>query len=261
MKIGIIGGDGFVGSGIRRFLGKNDANVASINRGNYGRFAGSEFDVLINANGNSKKYLAAQAPKDEFRASVESVQHSLLDFKFGLYIHCSSIDVYPDHEHPVSNTEETSIDPKKLSLYGFHKYLSEQIVRQYAKRWMILRFGGFVGKGLKKNSIFDILHGVPLRVHVESKYQYLPTETAGEIIWKLMDGKLSNEIFNVCGEGCTSLGEIIKEVPTYGLSYAVENPPIEHYEVNIQKLKRFLPVPLTQNSVRDFVHSYKETNS
>ena len=93
VNAGIIGGNGFVGTGIRTALEKNGIRCTTIRRDTYDTLRGSSFDILINANGNSKKYLAAQSPKEEFLASVVSVQQSLADFTYGLYIHCSSVDV------------------------------------------------------------------------------------------------------------------------------------------------------------------------
>ena len=259
MNIGIIGGEGFVGSGIRESLQRKNVTCLSIKRNNYQEVKGSSFDVLINANGNSKKYLAAQSPKEEFEASVVSVQHSLLDFTFRSYVHCSSVDVYPDHENPQRNTEASPLDLRALSPYGFHKYLAEQLVQRYAKRWLILRFGGFVGEGLKKNSLYDMLHDVPLRVHVDSRYQYLPTTEAGEVIWSLLSKQISNEIFNVCGNGCISLREAAASVPGYAARYAVEQPAVEQYDVNIDKLQQFCKVPKTSDSVKAFMRAYQET--
>ena len=51
-----------------------------INRENYNRYLGSRADILINANGNSKKYLAQEDPILEFEKSVLSVKKSLEDF-------------------------------------------------------------------------------------------------------------------------------------------------------------------------------------
>ncbi len=255
MKVGIIGGNGFVGSGIRKYLESQHIDTVNIELENYERLTGSSFDVLVNANGNSKKYLASQSPKEDFRASVQSVEYSLVDFKCGLYVYCSSVDVYPDHEHPGMNAEDTVIDPKKLSLYGFHKSLGEQLVQRYAARWLVLRFGGFVGEGLKKNSIYDILHGAPLRVHVDSQYQYLSTASAGEVLLTLIQKGIENEVFNVCGDGCVSLREITNEIPKYPLQYAVENPPLEHYEVCVKKLLRHTRVSMTRDTVFAFIRA------
>ncbi len=257
MKIGIIGGNGFVGSGIRKALELEQHECTIISRDNYQSLIGQSFDVLINANGNSKKYLAASSPKEEFQASVTSVQHPLLDFSYNLFVHCSSVDVYANHEDTSLNTEETVIDVSALSFYGVHKYLAELLVRKYAKRWIILRFGGFVGEGLKKNSIYDMLNNVPLRVHVDSKYQYLPTQAAGETISALLKRNIQNEVFNVCGDGVISLNEIKNLVTGYELAYSGVEPNPERYEVNINKIKSIVPIPLTRDSVTKFVREYQ----
>lgn len=253
VTVGIIGGNGFVGSGIARGLAAAGMRCASIQRENYGALRGTSYDVLVNANGNSKKYLAAESPAAEFAASVASVQQSLVDFSCGLYVHCSSVDVYPDHEHPEANSEAAAIDPASLSLYGFHKYLAEQIVRRYARRWLILRFGGFVGDGLKKNSVYDILHNVPLRVHAESMYQYLSTDAAGGIVAQLIGAGVEGTVLNVCGDGCISPAEIIREVPGYALTYAVDAPPRERYDISVAALGRYCRVPRTRDSVLAYV--------
>ncbi|HUN65138.1 MAG TPA: NAD(P)-dependent oxidoreductase [Bacteroidota bacterium] len=254
MKIGIIGGNGFVGSGIRRALERrHHCNV--ITRDNYDALRTTRFDVVINANGNSKKFLAAQEPREEFLASVVSVQRSLLDFPADLYVHCSSVDVYPDCSSPETTREDARIDPERLSLYGFHKYLAEQCVRRYAPRWLILRFGGFVGPGLKKNPVYDILHGEPLRVSVDSAYQYLPTVAAGEALDALLTAGVRNELFNVCGEGCVPLRDIAAQIPSYTVRYAAGTPRAERYEVAISKIAAYYKVPASAATVSAFLRS------
>ena len=260
MRVGIIGANGFVGSGIRRDFRNNGIDSDVIERDNYREFLGASFDILINANGNSKKYLATEAPQEDFQQSVLSVQQSLTDFRYGLYIHCSSVDVYPDHANPDANGEEAPILANKISVYGFHKYLAEQLVRRYADRWLVLRFGGFVGEGLKKNSVYDILHDLPLRVHEDSAYQYLTTDTAGAVIRRLIDRRVEGKILNVCGEGCMTLSEIIAAVPDYQLRYAVAVPPCERYDVSISALRRFCEVPATRDSVLRFIMQQRAPN-
>ncbi len=257
MKAGIIGGGGFVGSGILKALQAAGMECSVIEKDNFGSFRGASFDLLVNANGNSKKYLATQSPVEDFQMSVATVQQSLADYKSKLYVYCSTVDVYPDHEHPESNGEETVIDSSKLSLYGFHKFLAEQLVRHYAPSWLILRFAGFVGEGLKKNSIYDMLHHVPLRVHLDSAYQYLSTRAAGSLIAELARGGVTNTTFNVCGDGCMSLREIAGLVPGYQPAYAVDQPPREHYEVSIAKLKKHCTVPKTRDAVLEFIKSFR----
>ncbi len=256
MTVGILGGAGFVGSGIRCALEQRGVNVTVIELENYKGCVGLSFDVLINANGNSKKFLAVQSPREEFTASVNSVQHSLLDFRFGIYLHLSTVDVYTNHEDPSSNSEDTFVDVTHLSLYGLHKYLAEQIVQRYAEQWIILRCGGFVGAGLKKNSIYNMLNNIPLRVDIDSEYQYLLTDSLGEIILSLINGRIIGEIFNVCGDGCISLRKVSTFIHPYNIRYHDELPRRELYRINIEKIKSYVTVPNSVETVRIFVQEY-----
>ena len=54
--------------------------VTAIGRDNYQKFRGQSCDLLINANGNSKKFLADDDPAAEFDASVASVLRNFVDF-------------------------------------------------------------------------------------------------------------------------------------------------------------------------------------
>ena len=162
MRVFLIGGEGFVGSAYARLLARTGIEHAIITRANYDHLVGQHCDVLINANGNSRKPLAVSDPLADFDASVRSVRASLVDFQFERYVHLSSCDVYPDCSSPETTQESVPPEIGRQSPYGFHKYLAEQCVQHAAANWQVFRLGGFVGPGLKKNAIFDILHGGPL---------------------------------------------------------------------------------------------------
>lgn len=258
MRVGVIGGNGFVGSAFTRYLQKEGSEYYVIGRDNYRDFVGSKFDVLINANGNSKKFLATGNPVQEFSDTVVSVQRSLLDFGYSLYILCSTVDVYTNLRDPEFNRENSNIDPSGISKYGLHKLLAEDLVKNYANSWLIFRLGGFVGPGLKKNSIYDLLNNVPLRVNIESAYQYLPTDFAAEAVFQMVSKKSEKQIFNLCGNGVVSLREVIESFfPDYQTKYFVGNPPVERYEINIEKIKQQVTIPETRDSVFRFVRSLR----
>jgi nucleoside-diphosphate-sugar epimerase len=258
MKVGVIGGNGFLGSAFSRNLKEKSIDYCVIEKDNYDDFVGGKFDLLINANGNSKKFLAAENPLLEFSSTVVSVQRSLLDFKYSMYVLCSTVDVYNNLRDPNFNHENVDIDRGGVSKYGLHKLLAEDLVRNYAKSWLIVRFGGFVGPGLKKNSIYDLVNNVPLRVNIDSAYQYLPTDFAADAVFQLALNKIEKEIFNLCGNGLVSLREVIETLfPAYQVKYYGDNPPVERYEINIGKIIKETAVPDTKNSVFDFVKSLR----
>lgn len=251
MKVGVVGAGGFVGSAFARYLSpRPDVDLLPITRQNYAEFCGRSVDVLMNANGNSRKYLAAQDPLKDFDLSVRSTLQIVLDFPATLYVHLSSIDVYNNISDPAQNTEDTPIIPERLSAYGFSKYLSELVARRHAACWLIVRLGGMVGPGLWKNPIYDLTHGQPLRVHPSSAYQYMHTDDVTRIVWGLVERNISAEVYNVCGDGVIALSDVQAMLALPSEDNGLER---QWYEINVGKLKTLESVPRTVDTVRRFL--------
>lgn len=252
VKVFVLGGKGFVGSAFTRFCEKEEIDCDCIDLDNYEAFKGDDCDILINAAGNSKKYLANERPIEDFRFSLEALLRSFFDFSFRKYIYVSSIDVYPDHEDPAYNREDSVVDIGKISHYGFHKYLGEQMVMHYLSDWLIIRLGGVLGPGLKKNPVFDLIHDIPLRVDEESEYQYLTTDCLAEAVFRLVEKDRWGETFNICGNGTVLLREIrswLNKSPRY----RGENVPREKYNVSNEKINRFFAMPESRKVARNFI--------
>ncbi len=204
----IIGGNGFVGSAYARLCEARKLPHTVITRDNYDSLVGTSCDILVNANGNSKKFMADRDPKWEFDASVRSVLHSLEDFQSGAYVHLSTGDVYPDQASPAVTAEDTSIDARKQSRYGLHKHLAEQLVLARHPRPLVMRMGGFVGLGMRKNAIFDMLNGQPVWLTPDSELQFINTDTAASLVWRLVERGASNQIVNLGAAGVVRIGDI-----------------------------------------------------
>lgn len=249
----ILGGRGFVGSAFARVCAAAGLEHRVIDLDNYARCVGGACDILVNANGNSSKPMAAREPLREFDASVRSVRSSLADFRFGAYVHLSSCDVYPDCSGPGTTREDGPLDPGRQSPYGFHKWLAERCVMHAAKKWIILRMGGFVGPGLKKNAIYDILHGEKLWLRPDSELQYMPTDDLAKAALALAQRQAFGQVFNACGSGLVRLGDVMRwagrEVPVD------EKAPLVRYEVGIEKIEKLIPMPGSAESVRRFVEA------
>lgn len=250
-KVVVIGGKGFVGSAYVRLFEARGIDCRVIGREEYSLVAGTSCDVLINANGNSSKLLARRDPMADFEANVTATRRFLADIDCGFYIHLSSCDVYPDCSSPSQTCEDAILAPAGQSPYGFHKWLAEQCVRHCAERWLIIRPGGFVGPGMKKNAIFDILNGGPLWLDPQSELQFIHTDDAARVVWGLYEQGVANEVVNVCGDGVVRLSDVMawvgKDVPVQ------PNSPIVRYEVSVEKLRGLACVPDTIASVSSFV--------
>jgi nucleoside-diphosphate-sugar epimerase len=244
----LLGHKGFLGSAIENYLKENKLEYEGIDRENYDEFTSTSCDIFINANGNSKKWLAEKDPAADFQMNVAATLKTIFDFKIGKYVFISTIDVYNDTQNTENNSEDATIVQDRLSNYGFHKYTAEQIVRKYCKKWIILRFGGLVGAGLKKNPVFDILKTGNIFVSSESRYQYLNTRDAAAIVGKLLE--LENEVINVCGDGTISISEAANHA---GVKLDENEKKKDFYDVNIEKLKSLVHVPKTKDTVFRFI--------
>jgi len=247
----ILGANGFVGSAFVRYCERNNVAFTPITRDNYAACIGKTCDILINASGNSFKRTVLTNPLLDFDKNVRGTLCSLLDFQFSRFIYLSSIDVYNDLSCLQNNSEENPILPGKLSRYGLNKYLGEMLVRRYAQNYLIVRLGGMVGPGLKKNAIYDLTHGNRLFVHPNSAYQYMHTDHVARIAMHLSDLLAAEEVINLCGDG------VVRPIDVQGwiqrtISYQ-NDLPHEHYEININKLKSILPVPTSESSVRQYL--------
>lgn len=252
----ILGGKGFVGSAFVRFCQSTGKDYVVIDRQNYDSYVGKSCDVLINASGNSNKILATKDPLNDFDATVRNTRKTLIDFKFKKYIMISSCDVYPDCSSPVTTKEDMPIDVSKQSPYGFHKYLAEECVRHGTPDWLIVRLGGMVGLGLKKNPIFDILHGGPLWLDPKSQLQYMKTDDVVKITFMLIQKGFKKEIFNVCGKGLVQLEDIMKN---YKINVN-QGSPLVKYDINIDKVSKLTDIPISIDAVMSFIQENKESN-
>ena len=148
MKIFLVGGNGFIGSALARELKLRSYDFEIVTRSNFGEYIGRSCDLLINANGNSRKYLADESPLDDFDQSVRSVVETLSLISSKKYVFLSSGDVYPKRLQSVGCDENANFKSEELSAYGFHKYLAEKCVERH--HWLIFRLSGFVGEPQKK---------------------------------------------------------------------------------------------------------------
>lgn len=254
-RIFIIGGQGFVGSALTRYCQAHEFDHQVITPENYPGFVGETCDVLINANGNSWKPLAMQQPLKDFEANVTSVRKSLIDFTFTRYVYFSSCDVYPDCSYPDITPEDTIIDPAVLSPYGFHKLLAECCVRHAAHNWLILRPGGFVGPGLRKNAIFDILNSDKLWLQPASRLQFIHVDQAAALVFELLRMNIENEIFNLSSLGTIGLDDVISNT---GRELTVQpGSPLVRYEVSLEKLGKLVDLPETRQTVLDYIQSVR----
>jgi len=129
-------------------------------------------------------------------------------------------------------------------------------VKKLSNDWLIIRQGGFVGHGLVKNSVYDVLYGNKLWVHPDSRFQFIDTYDSAHILMALVFKGVSCEVFNLTATGTVSPNEVMlmsgRKVNYYG-----SEAPI-HCEISTDKISRFVGLPSTYDCVSRFIaNEYK----
>ncbi len=244
-----------IGSDLVHYFNKN-FQVVPISKKNYNSNVGKVFDIVINANGNSRRFWANQNPADDFFASTVSVMKSVFDFPCKLYIFISSSDIYEKPTGPSYTKENTEINQANLQTYGLHKFLSELIVKKYKEKFLILRLSMVLGTNLKKGPFYDIIHNNPLYITLNTKLQLITTNAIFEIIKILLENNVTNEIINIGGIGTFPFTKIHK----YFDREIKISPMAEKqiYQMNIEKVKQFYPALKTSE---EYLKEFLRKNS
>jgi len=249
----ILGATGLIGSAVREHLETLGARVIPVGSKDYPDRIGAQADVLINCNGNAVRYLARQNPTWDFEASVATVHRSLFDFKYGLYIYVSTVDVYNAPDDPSRNHEAVPIRQGELDVYAFHKWTAERLVERFAGRSVIARVGTAIGNGIKKNPVYDLLNGHPLHMSLESELSLIDTPTIARCLETIIRARPEREIINVTARGYVKLRDIQQRLGT-PVSLAPGAEEVVHrYNVNTAKMARLMPLPTSWEALTAYL--------
>lgn len=242
-KVAVIGHEGFVGSALSSRLSDAGYNVVGVKRGHWREAAKSgKFELLVICSTNSSKVLAENDPRLDYELTVSHVTDALSVFQYDRVLLVSSGEVYKDKTFEGS-CENIGPFVDDNSPYGYHKLLAENLVLQACERPVILRMGGFLGEGLKKNLIFDLLKSRTKKIYVtlDSTFQFLGTDNTAQIVIDLLRMDELPKVMNLSGVGSLSVREVISFCG------------IEIDEVSIDNNAKFVKNELNTCLIRDFV--------
>ncbi|MDR0993863.1 MAG: SDR family oxidoreductase [Verrucomicrobiota bacterium] len=253
----VIGAKGFIGSAVTAEATARGYAVLAVDLDTYEAAKGAHVDLLVNASGNSFKFVDAQDPMKGFDLSVHSVLNILHDFSYSFFIQLSSGAVYPHEGDTQQNGESTALDPPQMTHYGFHKWMAELLVQHYAPEHLILRMGGFVGPGLRKNAVYDLLCGGGLFVHPDSRFQYMDTRELASAVFTLYEGARKNAtLLNISSRGTVSLREVA-EWAGVGIPPDADVLHRVHAEINVEKIGTLLELPQTLDTIQRFLRELR----
>jgi nucleoside-diphosphate-sugar epimerase len=244
VKVGIIGHKGFLGNAIHNEV--NTRGYLPIPLDRTSKIV-TKLDIVINANGNSKKYISEIQPLIDFQKNVQSTATYLLETEYSHYLHISSSEVYGSMQGIFpGEAHECSFD--SLSNYGFTKKLSELLVQRYAPNWSIFRLGGLIGQDQKKGPVFDLMNQNALRVSPRSTFQFLTTTFAARAIIDVLETEPKNEIFNLASNSSDSIAAVASEL---GLKPIYAADAHDYFSnIDTSKVAKIVDLPSCIDSIR-----------
>jgi nucleoside-diphosphate-sugar epimerase len=189
----IIGHRGFVGSNLSRHI----PDATGVGRTEIGSLTGSTFRNIFCAAPQAKKWWANQNP-DQDRQEVENLLHACQ--RIGCtdnFILFSTVDVYD----PPTVKTELDIPSLDTHPYGLNRiYLEQRILEHFGSKVRILRLPALVGRGLKKNIVYDLLnHNNIEQINANSSFQWFNLDFLGNVM-KIVDQIDFPHILNVVSE-------------------------------------------------------------
>jgi nucleoside-diphosphate-sugar epimerase len=148
MNDALIGGTGLVGGTLlarRRFAAVYRSTTIE-------GIAGRTFDRIYCAGAPAEKWKANRDP-DADRANLQRLVDAVSRAKARKVVLISTVDVFGDPQRVTEHDQPTAATP-----YGEHR---RELERALASRFdtMIVRLPALFGAGLKKNAVYDLLHG------------------------------------------------------------------------------------------------------
>jgi nucleoside-diphosphate-sugar epimerase len=146
----LIGFTGFVGSNLR---GQRPFD-ALFNSANIDQIADRSFDLIVCAGARAEKWLANAEPERDLD-NIERLIGALCRANARRLVLISTVDVFVN---PIGVDEDSPTPMEGLHAYGRHRRRLEQVLSSRFDT-TVVRLPALYGRGLKKNAIYDLLHG------------------------------------------------------------------------------------------------------
>ena len=169
----------------------------------------------------------------------------------------SSSEVYNDVSSPKNNHEDSLIDVSCLSNYGLNKYITENYIKRNFENYLIIRLGGFVGNGLRKNAVFDLVNKRELFVSPNSEFQYMDVDETAKIILQMLKNGFVRETFNLSGVKNTNLKYIIDFLNLDLKDIHVKSDVYKKCEINVEKITKFFTIKSSTEYVKSYLENLK----
>lgn len=218
----LVGWSGLVGGSLRR---RREFDVL-VNSGNPEALSG-EFGTVVFSAARAEKWRANADPEADSR-HVADLETLLGRFTCDRLVLISTVDVYRE---PIGVDEDSPTPVEGLHAYGAHRLRLEGTARRLHDRVTVARLPALFGAGLKKNVVFDLLHGNQLdRIQPASEFQYYDLDLLHEHLVRAVEADL--DLVNLATEPIRT-GDVMREV--FGMEPQGSDAPVVRYDMRSRR--------------------------
>jgi nucleoside-diphosphate-sugar epimerase len=222
-------------SGLGKFLAK-ELNTSSnklflLNRKNYKIIKKQFYDFIIHCAGKRPIYSENNEVYNYYKDNIKLTE-KIVELKYKKIIFFSTIDVYEKNLKIKKENKKININNLK-GIYPLTKLISENIISEKSKNFLILRVPTLIGKTMKRTSISKILKRKTdfIPYSKKSSFNLIDYKT----IHRIIDYWLKNDlrgIFNVASKKNVKISDLSKGINSFGNNnYNVGN-------ISINKIKK-----------------------
>jgi dTDP-4-dehydrorhamnose reductase len=218
MKISftLLGSRGFIGSSLLSQMKIDRA----FNRDNLQDLDSLVHDHLIFCSAPAEKWKANLHPEEDLR-NLEGLVDLLRGISIKKLVLISTVDVF---NQPVLVNELSVPDASSPNFYGMHRLYLEDKLRSIFPDHLVVRLPGLVGKGLRKNALFDLKMANNVhQLNPDSIFQFYPMKNLSKDISIALKAEL--DTIHLSAEPI-KLGTISQQVFQHALQPTEKEPVI-----------------------------------
>ncbi|MDM1062262.1 NAD-dependent epimerase/dehydratase family protein [Empedobacter falsenii] len=203
-------------------------------------------EVVFFASGVSN---SSETRKEEFLREQNLVEETLANNSEKLFIYFSTCSIYDSSKYN--------------SPYVLHKLHIEELIKQRAKHYLILRVSNAVGRGGNPNLLMNylskkILNKQDLVIHQHATRNLIDVEDVKNITLKYIFSKDWNKIINVAYIENFNIPEIIEaleKIYAQSTKKIIENKG-EHYSIDVHELDYKFATKLKKDYLFQLIEKY-----
>lgn len=237
----LIGATGFVGGNLKDQISFDD----EVSSSNISDAYNKSYEYVYCAAPQAAKWLANNDPKWD-KSQVDDLIRSIKLMSFSNFILISTVDVY---ENLFNVDEDYKFSSKIIHHYGMNRRYLEHTLRDYLKeKLFIVRLPALVGKGLKKNIIYDLMNNNEIhKIDLNSTFQWYNIKFLSKDIERQLN--LNIPLLNISSEPLKTKELVNQFFKNYSInSFSTSNNIATSYNIKSKYSQLW-------NSVGDYLYS------